>query len=133
MAQLVFVRYWERIDFILDLLEASQAGLEAYLKGKPLQFSADCRLAFRELGLSLGLHAVEKLWELIPKKPDLFNKKQDLYSLIESLLQYVSLVQKIEGFWIEPKNSKNRTWTEHLDINMVMLATTLIPEGYLDF
>jgi hypothetical protein len=133
VAQLVLNGYWKRTALILDLLRSSQAGLEAYLKRKPMQHSADCRLAFRELGLSLGLHAIEKLLELIYEKPDLFDEEQGLHSRIESLLQYVPLIQEIEGFWLEPTNRQNNSWTEHLDINMVMLATTLAPEGYLGF
>jgi hypothetical protein len=131
VAQLVLNGYWKRTALILELLRSSQAGLEAYLKSKPMQLSADCRLAFRELGLSLGLHAVEKLQELISKKQDLFDEEQGLHSLIERLLQYVPLIQEIEGFWLEPPKRQTISWTEHLDINMVMLATTLAPEGYL--
>ena len=116
-----------------DLLRSSQAGLEAYLNMKSMQLPADCRLAFRELGLSLGLHAVESLRELISGKPDLFVDEKDLYSLLDSLQKYISLIQKIEGFWLEPTNRQTNSWKEHIDINMVMLATTLIPEGYLGF
>ena len=30
-----------------------------------------------------------------------------------------------------PRKRKTNTWTEHRDINMVMLATSLAPDGYL--
>jgi len=133
VAQLVRNRYWKRTSLILDLLRSSQAGLEAYLSRKPMQFSADHRLAFRELGLSLGLHAVERLRELIYEKPDLFSGEHDLYSLTESLLRYAPLIQEIEGFWLRPMNRQANSWKEHIDINMVMLATSLIPKGYLGF
>jgi hypothetical protein len=131
ITKLVFNGYWKRTSLILDLLRASQAGLKAYLKGKPMQLSADYRLGFRELGLSLGLHAVERLGGLISEKPGLFVEEKGLHSLIENVLQYVPLIQEIEGFWLEPTNRQSYSWIEHLDINMVMLATTLIPEGYL--
>jgi hypothetical protein len=131
VAKLVFNGYWKRTSLILDLLRASHVGLKAYLKGKPMQLSADYRLAFRELGLSLGLHAVERLGELISEKPKLFVKEEGLHSLIENVLQYIPLIQKIEGFWLELTNRQSYSWIEHLDINMVMLATTLVPEGYL--
>jgi hypothetical protein len=133
VAQLVLNRYWKRTALILSLLRSSQVGLEAYLKRKPMQFSAENRLAFRELGLSLGLHAFEKLRELISENPDLFDEKKGVHSLIENLLQYVPLIQEIEGFWLESSNRQTNSWTEHLDINMVMLATSLAPEGYLGF
>jgi hypothetical protein len=132
VAQLVLNRYWKRTDLMVDLLRASQAGLESYLNKKPMQLPADHRLAFRELGLSLGLHSMERLRELISEKPDPFNDEH-LYSLTESLMQYYPLIQDIEGFWIRSINRQSNSWKEHVDINMVMLATTLIPDGYLNF
>ena len=52
---------------------------------------ADHRLAFRELGLAIGLAA--------------------------------------ESFWLLPEHRQVRTWLDHEDINDVMLATSLVPEG----
>jgi hypothetical protein len=31
----------------------------------------------------------------------------------------------------EPQNKKSSTWREHCDINMVMSATSLAPDGFL--
>jgi len=50
---------------------------------------------------------------------------------IQSLSRYAGLAESIHAFWIERKNQKSRTWTEHRDINMVMLAISLSPERYL--
>jgi hypothetical protein len=133
VVQLVFNRYWKQTALIMDILKSSQTGIELFLKGKPMQLPADCRLAFRELGLSLGLHSVKRFWELISEKPNLFDDKQDLYSLIENMLKFVPLIQEIEGFWLKHMNQQTDSWTEYLDINMVMLATTLAPGGYLGF
>jgi len=41
------------------------------------------------------------------------------------------LREDIEMFWLERTNREANTWTEHRDINMVMLATSLAPDGYL--
>ena len=130
VARLIFNGYWERTDLLSILLISSQKGLNAYLAGDPMMLPAYQRLAFRELGLSLGLRAVEKLHELIAENPRLFDGEKVLHS-IESLLQHAPLIQKIEGFWLEPKNRKTDSWKEHLDINMVTLATSLAPDGYL--
>ena len=130
VAQLVFAGYFERTDLLQILLESSRVGLEAYLKTKPLELSADRRLAFRELGLSLGLRAIERLRGLVAEKPDLFDLEH-LHSQIESLLQHVSLSGEIEGFWFERTNWETDSWKEHRDINTVMLATSLAPDGYL--
>jgi hypothetical protein len=41
------------------------------------------------------------------------------------------LIDAIESFWLEPENRQRGSWKEHEDINAVMLATSLAPEGYL--
>lgn len=131
VAQLILNKQFERTDLLPILLTSSHGGLEAYLTRKPMELPADLRLAFRELGLSIGLRAVERLRELIAKKPDLFNEEHLLHSRIESLLQHASLIEEIEGFWLDPTNKETDSWTEHRDINIVMLATSLSPDGYL--
>jgi len=37
----------------------------------------------------------------------------------------------IEKFWLEIRSKKSQSWAEHRDINNVMLATSLMPDGYL--
>ena len=54
-----------------------------------------------------------------------------LGSRLERLMRYVPLLEMIEDFWLEPRNRESETWKEHEDINAVMLATSLAPEGYL--
>ena len=51
----------------------------------------------------------------------------------EALLKFVPLATSIETFWREPEHHAARTWLEHRDINEVMLATSLVPEGFLEF
>jgi hypothetical protein len=113
------------------LLDSSLPGLESYAETNSLQLPADYRLAFRELGLAIGLKAVEKLRDLIEKKPDFLNKKHNLYRGIEAVMEYVPLSDRIEAFWLEHRNKEDRSWIEHRDINMVMLATCLAPDAYL--
>ncbi|MCA1786733.1 MAG: hypothetical protein LC657_12225 [Desulfobacteraceae bacterium] len=38
----------------------------------------------------------------------------------------------IESFWLAPENQQVPTWIDHQDINQVMLATSLLPDGYLN-
>lgn len=40
------------------------------------------------------------------------------------------LAKSIEAYWSDEAHRRNRSWSEHRDINEVMLATALIPEGY---
>ena len=48
-----------------------------------------------------------------------------------ALMRYKPLIETIENFWLEDSARKANTWREHLDINMVMLATSLAPDGFL--
>jgi hypothetical protein len=131
VAQLMANKYFEQTDLLGVLLDSSLPGLESFARKNPLKFPADYRLAFRELGLSIGLHAVEKLRGLIEENRGFFAEKLPLHSRMENLMQYQSLGEGIETFWLEDANREARSWTEHRDINMVMLATSLSSEGYL--
>lgn len=92
------------------LVQAAAFGLDHVTRRQGLRAPADQRLAFRELGLAIGLAAVERLDD--PR-----------------LAPYLGLRDRIETFWRDPVNRAAVTWTEHQDINDVMLATALIPDG----
>lgn len=79
------------------LIEAARIGL----KSCPISHV----LAFRELGLAIGLQAARKM------------------SVLE---EHWPLIDEINMFWLE-----NCDWTEHIDINKVMLATSLAPDSFL--
>ncbi|MEM3382021.1 MAG: hypothetical protein QXQ11_07700 [Candidatus Bathyarchaeia archaeon] len=125
-AQLIPNKYFNT-HLIRTLLESSEIGLESYILGDQLELPVDYRLAFREFGLSIGLKAVGRLKKLAEQKPNLFDEHSK--SLIYNLFQHVSLADKIENHWLETEESES--WKKHQDINMVMLATSMIPDGYL--
>jgi len=108
-----------RDDDLLDrLLGAALSGLEEYARQGELGEPATERLAFRELGLSIGLHAVGRM----------HRREQRL----RAFSRYVDLQRQIESFWAASEHQRVETWTEHRDINEVMLATSMAPEGFLD-
>jgi len=113
------------------LLQAALPGLEYYARSGELEQPARQRLAFRELGLAIGLHALERMHRATlrgqPPAPT-----PGLRALLEELLPYLPLRGQIESFWRDPRNRDTQTWMEHRDINEVMLATSLVPGGYLD-
>jgi hypothetical protein len=117
--------------FLQDLLESSLASLDTYMLDRFLSFSAEYRLPFRELGMAIGLHAVERIHGLMEEKPDVFDENHPVYSQIKRLGRFIHLGEAIEKFWLEPQNRLGKTWTEHQDINSVMLGTRLAPDGYL--
>jgi len=131
LVQMIINENLEQTGLVEDLLDFSLLGLESYARSNSLGLPADYRLAFRELGLAIGLRAVEKLQGLIGENPDLFGKKHPLHLRIERLMRYSPLSAIIEKFWLERKNREASSWTEHHDINKVMLATSLAPDGYL--
>ena len=51
--------------------------------------------------------------------------------LAGDLQDMLPLAGRIEETWLEPGNRELRSWTDHRDINAVMLATSLAPDGYL--
>jgi hypothetical protein len=132
LAQLIVIDGFDQTALLDVLLDSSLISLKAYTRGRnPLISPANYRLAFRELGLSIGLHAIEKLQGLIGNAPRDFKMRQRLHSQTEHLMRYAPLGEVIETFWLEPANRQASNWKEHRDINMVMLAASLAPDGYL--
>ncbi|MCE7698290.1 MAG: phage holin family protein [Methanobacterium paludis] len=111
------------------VMESAMIGMGSFVRDNTLRLPADYRLAFRELGISIGLKGVEKLREWIEENPDLF--KNPLRQQVEAIREYVPIGKTIERFWMDSKNRETCNWTEHREINMVMLATSLVPNGFL--
>lgn len=95
-----------------NILEGLKIYARKYDKNRP----ATQRLAFRECGLSLGL---QSLWGLNDRSKATF----DLFS---QLLSYLSMADEMEDFWRNQQNRQNSTWSDHLDINEVSLASSMV-------
>ncbi len=132
VTQLMISGNHEQAGLLETLLESCLIGLDSFLKENSLKLPAGFRLAFRELGLSIGLQAVEKIRELIEQKSGLLREKDSLLSLLKTLSRYAGLKEIIEKFWLEGTNRYADSWTAHQDINWVMLATSLAPDGFLE-
>jgi hypothetical protein len=96
---------------VLQDAAASAPAAAASIRGPASQ-----RLAFRELGFALGLHAVEPLGR---------------YADTARLAPYVPLARELEDFWLDPASQSSPTWIGHRDINAVSLAASLAPDGML--
>jgi hypothetical protein len=131
VGQLILDGSFERGTLLEDLLSASLRGLEPFGGKSAFALPARYRLAFREFGLSIGLKAAERLKYMMEEHPDSFGSPRRLGQKIAALTRYRPLAESIEAFWLEPANREAGTWTEHRDINMVMLATSLAPDGFL--
>ncbi|HEY0196437.1 MAG TPA: hypothetical protein VGC02_02580, partial [Methanobacterium sp.] len=114
-----------------NLLNSALLGLESYVQNNPQDFPAIYRLAFREMGLSIGIKGVDYLYSLIESNEDKFKEHGSLNQRVEALQDYMPLAISLENFWLNDKNREAMTWIEHREINMVMLATSLAPCGFL--
>ena len=94
------------------LLAAARAGLAYYLDRTDLRARAERRLAFRELGLAIGLAAADEL-------------------RTDAIRALAPVREAITSFWLEDDNRAAPAYREHQDINDVMLATSLAPSGFL--
>jgi hypothetical protein len=111
---------------------AAMDGLELYSRNRCLELPARHRLAFREIGLAIGLAGIEQLAEWIEEKPYLFGRSGAIPGRVKALRNYVPMKESIEEFWLEEENQVSGTWTGHQEISEVMLATCLSPDGFLD-
>ena len=116
-------------DLPETLLDASRYGLGAFLSRSPLNAPEDRRLAFRELGLSIGLRAVDRMRQVLADEPA-FNGGT-LPRRVASLADYAPVGRVIENYWRNPARQARASWQAHCDINMVMLATSLAPDEFL--
>lgn len=115
-----------------DMLGAAVLGLAIFAKDDSLQHPAAFRLAFRELGLAIGLQALTRLETYLDRNPEIFGSGSvPVASLFSNLRQYQPLREQILHFWLNRDNHQFSSWTEHEDINSVMLATCLVPGGFL--
>jgi hypothetical protein len=117
-----------RLEALLNDIEYS---LQAFVAQNPLRLPAEYRLAFRELGLMIGLLAIGRMQNRIAQKPGNFSGAQQLITLLNDLKTFQHTHEFIGIFWMNPVHQATDNWKHHADINNVMLATTLAPDGYL--
>jgi hypothetical protein len=118
------------LSLLKKITSASLVSVGAIAGESDIEGSAGQRLAFRELGLVIGLDAVEPLgaWlreGAVPTTDGVLAEQVDL------LVGFVPLAKKLERFWTDPRNRLAATWKDHEDINAVMLATSLAPSEFL--
>lgn len=131
LIQLIAEGHSEHRAILDDVLADAQQSLRFLETHNRLGQSAETRLAFRELGLVLGLRALNPMRDSILRYPEQFSDSSSLLARIESMARYSPMIEHIQRFWLEPNNQGVSTWMEHLEINSVTLATSLVPEVYL--
>ena len=114
-----------------ELLRAATLGLSAFARSGHLSRTPSTRLAFRELGLSIGLAAVERVAALLEREATSLADARAIAFVLEHLRPYLALREWIEACWLDADNQASPAWGAHADINAVMLATSLAPDGYV--
>ena len=119
------------LNLLEDVLEAALTGVGIFSESGFLQLPAGHRLAFRELGLAIGLAGVEGMHAGLREEPERYGRDSTIPHQLWSLTAYLPLGRAILQFWLDGKHREARTWTDHREINRVMLATALAPGDYL--
>ena len=114
------------------VLSAAASGLNVYLRRKPFARPPAQRLAFRELGLAIGLQAVGRLWRELERDGGATAAPASVRGSLDALMAQVPVARSLTGYWSDPARQAGDSWRAHEDINAVMLATALVPSGYLD-
>lgn len=105
------------------MLAASEAGLERFVAQSDLTLPPQRRLAFRELGLAIGLAA------LAPMKERAAHRTESTRRRLVGLSRFEHVAAEIETFWLEPRHRASSSWLAHEDIDDVMLASVLLPDA----
>ena len=131
LVQLIATHNLHETARLESVLRDIEPGLQVFSMHNTLNFPAENRLAFRELGLAIGLHTIDRMQETIAQHPGNFTHVDQLSSTLENLSHFYPIYELIKDFWLEAGHRSVSTWLEHADINNVMLATCLAPDGYL--
>lgn len=123
-------RGWPAPEELLPaLVDDAWRGLANLTQHNAWRMPAERRLAFRELGLAIGLKAMQALYEQVSTNG--LSGRRGLASRLAPIARQGPLADRLVQFWRHPDNQLSDTWTAHEDINAVMLATAQAPEGYV--
>ena len=131
LVQLICNKKLSDDNMLKKLLEDINISLKVYAEQNTLNLSAKNRLAFRELGLAIGLSAIHLMQSKINQNTEHFRNINQLNFSLSQIKEFYPLFDFIKNFWSEPKHCTVNSWTEHADINNIMLATCLAPDSYL--
>ncbi len=113
------------------VLHDAAVSLEAVVASGLLGLPARARLAFRELGLAIGVRAAERILR-DPAVADEGSAEGSTRRALARFRLHIHAAERIERFWLRPEHRAEPGWRDHEDISDVMLATLLEPSGYLD-
>jgi len=130
LSQLVGQKNGRELRLLEDVMQGSANGLMIMLKTGYLNRPTEHRLAFRELGLAIGLRAVPIVARAF-QESEALESRPSLLRLIDLFLPYERLSDEIIGLWLRYAEDPDEGWRAHQDINEVMLATAIAPSTFL--
>ncbi len=101
------------------LLSSALEGMAQFASSNGLGRPALARLPFRELGLAIGLHTLQRLAEerTLPSAD---------VELLDAMRPALVLGAEIDAYWLEPGHRNSSSWLEHRELNEVTLAASLL-------
>jgi hypothetical protein len=113
-----------RLEPLLSrLVDASLVSLRAVVGGVALRHPLERRLAFRELGLVIGLRALQAFLDSRGGAARSLAPESGRF-----LERHLPLAEELTATWSTPEARRMDDWLAHEDINDVMLATALAPD-----
>jgi hypothetical protein len=131
LSQLLDNEQFDDIHLLGEVLRACRNSLIGLLDRRYLNQPVSYRLAFRELGLAIGLKALPIIFDAMKKDNGPFESRTAVQRIVDQLSPYESLSEEIVSVWLPHAQNPNQNWKSHQDINDVMLATALIPDMFL--
>ncbi|MFO1078055.1 MAG: hypothetical protein U1E73_10085 [Planctomycetota bacterium] len=116
----------DEVAMLVRLLDSATVGLDCL--GNVFEARLpELRPAFREIGLAIGLRAVAdaESW----RRCTSFAGGALVAARLRELARHEELADRIEGTWCQPHLRSHPSWTAHLDIDEVMLASLLLAGG----
>jgi hypothetical protein len=132
LLQLIDIHKLDESARFKALLRDIDYSLRAFVAQNQLSLPAEYRLAFRELGLAIGLGAIGKMTRRVEQSKVSKTNEPQIAELLKNLAGFAHVLVFIEDFWLESAHRLTNSWRQHADINNVMLATAMAPDGYLD-
>jgi hypothetical protein len=130
LCQLVGQKNGRELRLLEDVMQGSANGLMILLKTEYLKRPTRHRLAFRELGLAIGLRAAPIIARAL-QESEAFETRPSLLRLTDLFLSYERLSDQLIDLWLPYAEDPDESWRTHQDINEVMLATAMAPSAFL--
>jgi hypothetical protein len=115
-----------------DVVRDAVTSLEYSTRALEHRRGLEDRLAFRELGFVIGIRAAHRLVaEAMRANGQARTWTGPTERQLDGLSRGAELADGLERFWANARDSEPDAWSSHGDISDVMLATCLIPRGFL--